>query len=74
MSITPRRPKEIADKYQAAIGYDYDKALEKCRKKQAKKKDTEASDVGGEALGIDVALMNGVMFAFLPYRIFQRKG
>ena len=45
-----QKAKEIADKYQAAIGYDYDKALEKCRKKQAKKKDTEASDVGGEAL------------------------
>lgn len=41
---------EIADKYQAAIGYDYDKALAKCREKQAKKKKSDDSDVGGEAL------------------------
>lgn len=41
---------EIADKYQAAIGYDYDKSLAKCREKQAKKKKSDNSDVGGEAL------------------------
>lgn len=41
---------EIADKYQAAIGYDYDKSLAKCREKQAKKKKSDDSDVGGEAL------------------------
>lgn len=47
-----QKVREIADKYQASIGYDYDKALEKCRKKQAKakKKGGEESDVGGEAL------------------------
>lgn len=45
-----QKTKEIADKYQAAIGYDYDKAMEKCRKKQAKKKNDEGSDVGGDAL------------------------
>ena len=45
-----QKTKEIADKYQAAIGYDYDKALEKCRKKQAKKKAGDDSDVGGDAL------------------------
>lgn len=41
---------EIADKYQAAIGYDYDKSLAKCREKQAKKKKSDDSDVGGEVL------------------------
>lgn len=41
---------EIADKYQAAIGYNYDKSLAKCREKQAKKKKSDDSDVGGEAL------------------------
>lgn len=45
-----KKTREIADKYQAAIGYDYDKALEKCRKKQAKSKNGRDSDVGGDAL------------------------
>lgn len=45
-----QKAREIADKYQAAIGYDYDKALEKCRKKKAKNKDGRDSDIGGEAL------------------------
>ena len=45
-----QKTKKIADKYQTAIGYDYDKTLEKCRKKQAKKKNDEGSDVGGDAL------------------------
>lgn len=41
---------EISKKYQAGIGYDYDKALEKCRKKQARKQ--RDSDVGGEAMAM----------------------
>ena len=45
-----QKAREIADKYQAAIGYDYDKALEKCRKKKTKNKDGRDSDIGGEAL------------------------
>lgn len=45
-----QKAREIADKCQAAIGYDYDKALEKCRKKKTKNKDGRDSDIGGEAL------------------------
>lgn len=45
-----QKAREIADKYQQAIGYDYDKALEHCRKRQARKKDQGSDDVGGEAL------------------------
>ena len=41
---------EIADKFQGGIGYDYDAALERCRKKQGKKPRDE--DVGGEALAM----------------------
>lgn len=40
--------REIADKYQAAIGYDYEKALEKCRKKQARQ--SRDDDIGDDAL------------------------
>ena len=36
---------DIAEKISLAIGYDYDKALEKCLKKQAKE-----SDIGEDAL------------------------
>lgn len=42
--------REIADKFQTGIGYDYDAALERCRKKQGKKPRNE--DVGGEALAM----------------------
>ena len=42
--------REIADKFQDGIGYDYDAALERCRKKQGKKPRDE--DVGGEALAM----------------------
>jgi len=42
--------REIADKFQGGIGYDYDAALERCRKKQGKKPRNE--DVGGEALAM----------------------
>ena len=42
--------REIADKFQDGIGYDYDAALERCRKKQGKKSHNE--DVGGEALAM----------------------
>lgn len=41
---------EISKKYQAGIGYDYDKAVEKCRKKRGKKQ--RDSDVGGEAMAM----------------------
>lgn len=39
---------QIAKKFQAGIGYDYDKAVEKCRKDQRKRPRNE--DVGGEAM------------------------
>ena len=42
--------REIAGKFQAGIGYDYDDAVTKCRKKRDKKQREE--DVGGEALAI----------------------
>ncbi len=41
---------KISKKYQAGIGYDYDKAVEKCRKNRAKKQ--RDSDVGGEAMAM----------------------
>lgn len=40
--------REIAEKFQKAIGYDYAAAVEKCRKKQAKKQ--RSDDVGEDAL------------------------
>lgn len=39
---------KISMKFQAGIGYDYDKAVEKCRKKQGKQ--SRNDDVGGEAM------------------------
>lgn len=42
--------REIAGKFQAGIGYDYDKAVEKCKKKRGRKQRDE--DVGGEALAM----------------------
>lgn len=42
--------REIADKLQDGIGYDYDAALDRCRKKQGKKQRDE--NVGGEALAM----------------------
>ncbi len=44
--------REIAEKFQTAIGYDYAAAVEKCRKKQAKKQRTD--DVGEDALALTV--------------------
>lgn len=41
---------EISKKYQAGIGYDYDKAIEKCRKKREKQRQDD--DVGGEAMAM----------------------
>ncbi len=41
---------EISKKYQAGIGYDYDKAVEKCRKKREKQRQDD--DVGGEAMAM----------------------
>lgn len=41
---------QISKKYQAGIGYDYDKAVEKCRKNRARKQ--RDSDVGGEAMAM----------------------
>lgn len=38
--------RDIAKKYQIGIGYDYEKALEKCRKKKKQKE----SDIGDDAL------------------------
>ena len=39
---------QISRKYQAGIGYDYDKAVERCQKRRAK--GDRDSDVGGEAM------------------------
>ena len=44
-----QKAKEIADKYQQAIGYDYDKAVENCAKKKTKGKGAN-DDVGADAL------------------------
>lgn len=44
--------REIAGKFQTAIGYDYAAAVEKCRKKQAKKQHSD--DVGEDALTLSV--------------------
>ena len=41
---------EISKKFQAGIGYDYDKAVEKCRKKREKQE--RDGDVGGEAMAM----------------------
>lgn len=42
--------REIADKFQAGIGYDYDAAVEQCEKR--KKKKHRDQDVGGEAMAM----------------------
>ncbi len=47
-----RKLREIAEKFQTAIGYDYAAAVEKCRKKQARKKLSD--DVGEDALTLTV--------------------
>lgn len=44
--------REIAEKFQTAIGYNYAAAVEKCRKKQAKKQ--RSDDVGEDALTLAV--------------------
>ena len=41
---------EISKKYQAGIGYDYDQAVERCRKKREKQRRDD--DVGGEAMAM----------------------
>lgn len=48
--------RKIADKLQAGIGYDYDKAVERCKKKRAKK--SHSSDVGEDALLLTVQAAN----------------
>jgi len=45
---------QIAKKYQTGIGYDYDKAIEKCQKRRRKKSDDDDDDVGGEAMAMSV--------------------
>ena len=40
--------REIAGKFQAGIGYDYDAAMEKCRRKKKRKK--KEDDFGEDAL------------------------
>ncbi len=47
-----RKLREIAEKFQTAIGYDYATAVEKCHKKQARKQ--RSDDVGEEALTLTV--------------------
>ena len=44
--------RKIADKLQAGIGYDYDKAVEGCKKKRARK--SHSNDVGEDALLLTV--------------------
>ena len=45
--------REIAGKFQAGIGYDYDAAMEKCRrKKKRKKKEDDLDDVKQEILSV----------------------
>ena len=44
--------REIAERFQTAIGYDHAAAVEKCRKKQASKQ--RSDDVGEEALALTV--------------------
>ena len=44
--------RKIADKLQAGIGYDYDKAVERCKRKRAQK--SHSSDVGEDALLLTV--------------------
>lgn len=46
------KPREIAGKYQADIGYDYDAAVEKCRKK--KRKPARDEGVGEDAMVLAV--------------------
>ncbi len=41
-----KKLREVADKFQAGIGYDYDAAVEHCRKKPRNE------DIGGEALAM----------------------
>lgn len=40
--------RKIADKFQTGIGYNYDEAMEKCRKKRGRRQ--RSDDVGGEAM------------------------
>lgn len=47
-----KKLREIADKFQAGIGYDYDAAVEKCREK--KEKQQRHDDVGGEAMAMSL--------------------
>lgn len=42
--------REVADKFQVGIGYDYDAAVERCEKRKGKKRRDE--DVGGEAMAM----------------------
>lgn len=44
--------REIAEKFQKAIGYDYAAAVEKCRKKQARKQ--RSDDIGEDALTLTI--------------------
>ena len=44
--------RKIANKLQTGIGYDYDKAVERCKRKRAKK--SHSSDVGEDALLLTV--------------------
>ena len=41
------RCRKIADKYSAAIGYDYDKALERCQKRRAKEGTSRKTGMDG---------------------------
>lgn len=46
------RCRKISRKYAAAIGYDYQEAIEKCRKKRGKWEEQGDDDVGEEAMAL----------------------
>lgn len=45
---------KISKKYQAGIGYDYDAAVEKCRRKAERKHQRQEDDVGEDAMVLAV--------------------
>lgn len=44
--------RKIAHKYAAGIGYDYEQAVEKCKKQREKGSSHKDEDIGGEALAL----------------------
>ncbi len=52
MNIRQKKLRQIADKLQCGIGYDYDAAVRKCQKLREKK--SRNADVGEEAMVLAV--------------------